>query len=64
MLGVGREGVTEAVDICSEGLIHVQPRQITVLDVSSWKAWVCECYAVVKREYGRLLPEIAETRSQ
>jgi CRP-like cAMP-binding protein len=59
MLGVRREGVTEAAGkLQSEGLIHYSRGRITVLDRPKVEARVCECYAVVKREYDRLLPHI------
>ena len=57
MLGVRREGVTEAAGkLQSEGLIHYSRGHISVLDRRRLEARVCECYAVVKREYDRLLP--------
>ena len=56
MLGVRREGVTEAAGkLQKAGLIHYSRGQITVLDRPQLEAHVCECYAVVKREYARLL---------
>jgi CRP-like cAMP-binding protein len=59
MLGVRREGVTAAAGkLQTEGLIHYSRGKITVLDRPKLEAQVCECYAVVKREYDRLLPEI------
>jgi CRP-like cAMP-binding protein len=59
MLGVRREGVTEAAGkLQSEGLIHYSRGHITVLDRRQLEARVCECYAVVKQEYDRLLPEV------
>ena len=58
MLGVRREGVTEAAGkLQAEGLIHYRRGHITVLDRPHLEARVCECYSVVKREYDRLLPE-------
>jgi CRP-like cAMP-binding protein len=58
MLGVRREGVTEAAGkLQAEGLIHYSRGKITVLDRTKLEARVCECYAVVKHEYDRLLPE-------
>ena len=58
MLGVRREGVTEAAGkLQAEGLIEYRRGRITVLDREHLEARVCECYAVVKREYHRLLPE-------
>ena len=60
MLGVRREGVTLAVGkLQVAGLIHRSRSKITVLDRPKLEARVCECYAVVKREYDRLLPQIS-----
>jgi CRP-like cAMP-binding protein len=57
MLGVRREGVTEAAGkLQAEGLIEYSRGRITVLDRDQLEAHVCECYSVVKREYDRLLP--------
>jgi CRP-like cAMP-binding protein len=59
MLGVRREGVTEAARKLQEAqLIHYSRGHITVLDRKELEKRSCECYAVVKREYDRLLPEI------
>jgi CRP-like cAMP-binding protein len=56
MLGVRREGVTEAAGHLQEaGLIRYQRGHITVLDRKGLEARTCECYAVVKNEYDRLL---------
>jgi CRP-like cAMP-binding protein len=61
MLGVRREGVTEAAGKLQEaGLIHYTRGHITVLDRQGIEARTCECYAVVKRESDRLLPERIE----
>jgi CRP-like cAMP-binding protein len=58
MLGVRREGVTEAaVKLQQAGLISYVRGHITVLDRAGLEKRTCECYAVVKREYDRLLPE-------
>jgi len=58
MLGVRREGVTEAAGkLQAEGLIEYSRGRIRVLDRPRLEARVCECYAVVKKEYDRLLPE-------
>jgi CRP-like cAMP-binding protein len=58
MLGVRREGVTEAAGKLQDaGLIKYVRGQITVLDRAQLEARVCECYAVVKREMDRLLPD-------
>ena len=59
MLGVRREGVTGAAgNLQAEGLIHYSRGHITILDRTRLEQRVCECYAVVKREYDRLLPDI------
>ncbi|HEY3077276.1 MAG TPA: Crp/Fnr family transcriptional regulator [Burkholderiales bacterium] len=56
MLGVRREGVTEAAGKLQEaGLIEYSRGKITVVDRDKLEQRVCECYAVVKREYDRLL---------
>ena len=56
MLGVRREGVTEAAGkLQALGLIEYRRGRISVLDRPGLEARVCECYAVVKREYDRLL---------
>ena len=56
MLGVRREGVTEAAGMLQEaGLIHCRRAEIAVLDRSRLEARACECYAVIRREYNRLL---------
>jgi CRP-like cAMP-binding protein len=60
MLGVRREGVTEAArKLQSQGLIQYSRGRITVLDRPGLEQRVCECYAVVKKEYDRLLPREA-----
>jgi CRP-like cAMP-binding protein len=57
MLGVRREGVTEgALKLQHAGLIQYARGHITVLDRAALEKRSCECYAVVKREYERLLP--------
>jgi CRP-like cAMP-binding protein len=57
MLGVRREGVTEAAGHLQEaGLIQYTRGHITVLDRAGLEKRVCECYAVVKKEIDRLLP--------
>ena len=57
MLGVRREGVTEAaLKLQSAGLIRYARGRITVLDRAGLEQRTCECYAVVKKEYDRLLP--------
>jgi CRP-like cAMP-binding protein len=57
MLGVRREGVTEAaLKLQASGLIRYARGRIKVLDRGGLEARTCECYAVVKKEYDRLLP--------
>lgn len=57
MLGVRREGVTEAAGKLQRlGVIEYSRGQITVLDRPTLEQLCCECYAVVKREGDRLLP--------
>ena len=57
MLGVRREGVTEgALKLQKQGLIRYARGRITVLDRAGLEERTCECYAVVKKEYDRLLP--------
>ena len=56
MLGVRRESVTDAAGkLQKAGLIRYSRGHIVVLDRPRLEAQVCECYAVVKREYDRLL---------
>jgi CRP-like cAMP-binding protein len=63
MLGVRREGVTEAAGkLQADGLIDYRRGRISVLDRPNLEARVCECYAVVKREYDRLLSPNAGPR--
>lgn len=62
MLGVRREGVTEAAGkLQSAGLITYSRGRITVVDRPGLEALVCECYQVVKKEFDRLLPRVSET---
>lgn len=57
MLGVRREGVTDAaLKLQAAGLIRYARGHITVLDRPGLEQRTCECYAVVKKEYDRLLP--------
>jgi Mn-dependent DtxR family transcriptional regulator len=57
MLGVRREGVTEAaLNLQKAGLIQYARGRITILDRKGLESRTCECYAVVKRDYDRLLP--------
>ncbi|WP_434782227.1 Crp/Fnr family transcriptional regulator [Ferrovum myxofaciens] len=58
MLGVRREGVTEAAgNVQKAGLIKYSRGHITILDRVDLEKRVCECYAVVKKEFDRLLPK-------
>jgi len=57
MLGVRREGVTEAaLKLQKLGLIRYARGHISVLDRPGLEARTCECYEVVRKEYARLLP--------
>ena len=59
MLGVRREGVTEAAgNLQRAGLIRYSRGRIEVLDRPGLEKAVCECYAVVKTEFDRLLSDI------
>lgn len=59
MLGVRREGVTEAaLKLQKAGLIRYARGHIKVLDRPGLEQRTCECYAVVKTEYDRLLPQL------
>jgi len=62
MLGVRREGVTDgALKLQKAGLIRYSRGHIAVLDRKGLEKRTCECYAVVKKEYARLLPDIVST---
>jgi len=62
MLGVRREGVTDAAGkLQTSGLIRYSRGHITVLDRPRLEAQACECYQVVKKEFDRLLPDIIAT---
>ena len=57
MLGVRREGVTDSArKLQKAGLIQYARGHITVIDRVGLEERTCECYAVVKKEYDRLLP--------
>jgi CRP-like cAMP-binding protein len=61
MLGVRREGVTEAAGkLQAAGLIHYQRGKITVVDRPGLEKRCCECYQVVKTESDRLLPYVVK----
>ncbi|SDY99294.1 Crp/Fnr family transcriptional regulator [Nitrosomonas sp. Nm58] len=62
MLGVRREGITEAAGKLQRAdIVHYHRGHITVLDRLCLEAKVCECYKVVKKEYDRLLPDMIAT---
>lgn len=64
ILGVRREGVTEAAGHLQRmGLIEYRRGRITLLDRAGLEAHACECYAVVRSEMARLLPEIQRSES-
>jgi CRP-like cAMP-binding protein len=57
MLGVGRHAVNEAAQALQDaGTIRYSRGRITVLDRARLEATACECYAVVREEFDRLLP--------
>ncbi len=59
MLGVRREGITEAAGkLQRAGVIKYRRGHITVLERTGLESSVCECYAVVKKEFGRLLSDV------
>jgi CRP-like cAMP-binding protein len=59
MLGVRREGVTEAAgNVQRAGLIDYNRGRITLIDRQGLEARACECYAVVKNEFDRLVAEV------
>jgi CRP-like cAMP-binding protein len=65
MLGVRREGVTEAAGKLQRlGVIQYSRGRITVIDRPQLETLSCECYAVVKAETDRILPYIAEAQMQ
>lgn len=63
MLGVRREGVTEAVGTLQKaGLIHCSRGRIVVLDRPQLEARACECYGIIKRDYNGLLADYRHAR--
>jgi CRP-like cAMP-binding protein len=62
MLGVRREGVTEgALRLQEDGLIRYARGRISILDRVALEQRTCDCYATIKNEYDRLLPDKAAT---
>ena len=59
MLGVRREGITEAAGkLQHAGFIRYRRGHIAVLERAGLETNACECYAVVKKEVGRLLADV------
>jgi CRP-like cAMP-binding protein len=64
MLGVRREGITEAAGkLHNEGLIHHSRGHIKVLNRVGLEAKACECYGLVRREFDRLLPRLRQAEA-
>lgn len=62
ILGVRRASISEVAGrLQKDGLIRYERGHITVLDRAAVERRACECYAVVKKEYDRLLPDIEAT---
>ena len=61
MLGVRREGVTEAAGkLQASGYIRYRRGHITVLDRAGLESTVCECYGVVRKEFARLMSDVRQ----
>ena len=64
MLGVRREGVTEAAGKLQEaGFIQYRRGHITVVNRAGLESHVCECYGVVKKEFSRLLSDVRQRQN-
>lgn len=64
MLGVRREGITEAAGkLQSDGIIHYRRGRIAIVDRPQLESRTCECYGVMKKEYNRLLIYPASRKS-
>ena len=64
MLGVRREGITESAGRLQDaGVIRARRGHIAVLERAGLESRVCECYAVVKNEFGRLLSDVRHRQS-
>ena len=64
MLGVRREGITEAAgNLQRAGIIHYRRGHISVINREGLEAATCECYAVVKKEMDRLLSDVQQRQS-
>ncbi|NNU43283.1 Crp/Fnr family transcriptional regulator [Ramlibacter sp. B156] len=62
ILGVRRASISDAAGrLQKDGLIRYERGRVTVLDRPGLEGRSCECYAVVKKEYDRLLPDIKAT---
>jgi len=65
MLGVRREGITEAAgNLQRAGLISYRRGHITVLKRTGLESCACECYNVVKKEFHRLLSDAGAAKSR
>ncbi len=65
MLGVRREGITEAAGHLQQaGCIRYRRGHIAVIDRKALESRVCECYAVVKKEHDRLLNDVRNRQAQ
>lgn len=65
MLGVRREGVTEAAGkLQHAGYIRYRRGHISVLDRTGLESRACECYGVVNKEFTRLLSDVRHRQSQ